>query len=299
MTIATIKESVRPWLQTASASPVLREPLLRMARMGALPDAVWKRLPVERTFRVDSVDGASFVYRSTPEDVIGRRLYWKGGESWEPETIGVFARLARRAQWVLDVGANTGLFSLIACAANPNVSVMAFEPVPSTHQRLSENIALNGWSGRVQLHAEAVADRTGLAKLHIPAEGLPSSASLHAAGFRGQEGRLVEVAVTTIDHACPAGAHVDLAKIDVEGFEDKVLLGMTRVLHDSRPMLVIECNPDGPFGEVEAILRSFGYHFYHLREDGPVPVERIEPDPRERSRNFLCSARGIGEVFSS
>jgi len=104
---------------------------------------------------------------------------------------------------------------------------------------------------------------------------------------------VIEVETTTIDNAVGVDDRVDLVKIDVEGFEDKVLLGMNGVLRTSKPDLVIECNVDGPYKAVQAILASHSYLFYHLRKGGPEVVEKIRPDPREEDRNFLCTVRGL------
>jgi hypothetical protein len=80
---------------------------------------------------------------------------------------------------------------------------------------------------------------------------------------------------------------VDLVKIDVEGFEDQVIEGMAKTLAADRPVMVVECNPDGPYEEVERLMRSHDYHFVHLRAPAPVSMPRIEPDPTERERNYL------------
>lgn len=174
---------------------------------------------------------------------------------------------------------------------NPKVRVIAFDPVPHIHRRLEEQIALNGLGDRCQARCEAVSNVLGSVRFHVPHGELPTSASLHAMGFRGVEGSLIDVPVTMIDEVCSDDDHVDLVKIDVEGFEDKVLEGMQRVLAESAPALIVECNPDGPYTAVEAILTRFGYRFFHIRDEGPVQVERIIPDGQERYRNFLCIAR--------
>lgn len=261
-----------------------------MARAGLLPDAVWRRLPVEGIFRVNLPMGGSFLYSATPNDGIARALFWRDLKEWERETIPIFYRIAKYARCVVDVGANTGFYTMLACAANPESRVIAFEPVPRVYAKLCEHIRLNGWESRCDLRCEAVSDTVGTTKFHVPLGDVPTSASLHLEGFRGIRGILMDVPTTTLDLALGTQP-VDLVKIDVEGFEDKVLEGMQRVLASSAPTLVVECLPDGPFQRVEEILAGLGYRFYHLRGSGPVPVQRIIPDNRMEHQNFLCVCR--------
>lgn len=80
---------------------------------------------------------------------------------------------------------------------------------------------------------------------------------------------------------------MDLVKIDVEGFEDKVIEGMHATLARDRPVIVCECNPDGPYRAVEQLMRLHDYGFVHLRAPAPVIMQSIAPDPSERDRNYL------------
>ncbi|MGH2561659.1 MAG: FkbM family methyltransferase, partial [Thermomicrobiales bacterium] len=284
------KAALLSLLTLATGTPVVSAPVRGLTRIGVLPERVWSRLPVRRTFRVALPDGAGFTYASTTGDFIGRRVFWRGLDGYEGETTRVFYQLARQARVVLDVGAHTGFFTLLACAANPNARVVAFEPVPRIFDRLNEQIARNGWQARCQTHRTAVADRTGTITLHVPGGDLPYSASLDPDGFYGVPGELVETPVQTIDDACAGIEAIDLVKIDVEGFEDKVLAGMRQILATAAPAIIFEVVPGRDVSAVESLLAGFGYRFYHLREHGPAPVDTIGRDSTARNRNYLAVA---------
>ncbi len=272
-----------------SVSPVNRA-LRRLSRAKFLPSRLWKRMPVERAFQVRLFKGEEFRYISNTYDTIGRALFWRGLEDWEQETLSVFEALARQARTFLDVGANTGTYSLVACAANPNVQAMAFEPVPEVFQYLRNNVAANGWEDRCQVFEMAVSDREGTTEFHLPFSKTPTSASLNPDGFRGIEGRLIKVRQSTLDRLCEPTMPIDLIKIDVEGFEDVVLKGMPRILSEHQPDLIIECNPDGPIEAIESILLAEGYEFLHLHPEGPRPTSRITSEQTSfHARNFLCT----------
>jgi len=264
---------------------LLREVLRRLSMAGFLPPAIWKRLPPEVVFPVKLPDGRSFFYSATPNDVIARALYWRGLKDWESETIPVFYKMAQSAQIVLDIGANTGFYTLLACTANPNARVIAFEPVPRVYEKLMEHIRINHFDDRCEAHRMAVSNFVGTAQMHVPFGDLPTSASLNTDGFRGFSGTLVEVPVTTVD-AVMGDKPVDLAKIDVEGFEPQVLEGMRMTLWRFRPALFIECLPDGPYREVEEIFKNLGYQIYLLSHNGPIQVEQVIPR-RMYYENFL------------
>jgi FkbM family methyltransferase len=283
----SFKDYLKPLLYTIAKNSCYKFFLRLMTRAGFLPEWVWKRLPYAGTFRVSLPDGASFLYAAIASEGLGRVLFWGGIESYEFETIKVFYDLAKKSNLVLDIGAYTGIFSLVACVANPYSRVISFEPVPHVTERLKANIKLNGWEDRCQIREEAVSNVAGVGKFHVSRD-YPDISSLNIEGFRGSEGYLIDVPMIPLDALCPTGQRVDLVKIDVEGFEDQVLQGMNRVIGESAPVIIIECLPDGPYLAIERILGRVGYRFFHLLEEGAMLVDRIVPDKNEKYRNFLC-----------
>ncbi len=282
------KNAGRRAVRLAMRPGLVRAPLRAASKGGVLPFAIWSRLPVETAFEVNYPHGITFSYLPTAYDGIGRQLYWAGEHFWEHETVEVFCRLARRARRVLDIGANTGTYSLIACAAHPDTMVTAFEPVPRIRAQLSAAVELNGFTGRCEVRCDAVSCECGTARFHVPAEALPTSSSLHPDGFRGLEGEHIEVPLTSIDALLAEEDAVDLVKIDVEGFEHSVLQGMERTLHQHRPAVFLECNHDGPVDALEAIIAAHGLRLYHLRPGGPVRIEGFGRDASDHHRNFLA-----------
>jgi len=274
---------------TVAGDGLVRRSVRCLAKIGLLTPSVWRRLPVEGAFRVAAHDGKGFTYESVPNDLIGRALFWSGLTHWEKETTAVFWQLAKQASCVLDVGANTGVYTLLACAASDTSRVVSFEPVPRVYQRLLRNVELNSWVDRCELRNEACSDHDGFARFHVPYDDVPTSASLNPMGFRGYSGELVDIPVTTVDAVCSGTGRVDVVKIDVEGYEDRVLYGMVATLARSMPTIIVECNPDCPYSAVEALLSDFGYHFYHLRPEGPVLTQRIVPDVKRMYCNYLCT----------
>ena len=261
-----------------------RQALRVLTRAGLLPDSVWTRLPAATTFGVELPEGRSFHYSAIGDEIIGRALHWRGIDGFEPEVLDIWFNLARNARTILDIGAHTGTFSLIACAANPAATAWAFEPIPRIRARLKLNVEINGWAERLHVMPCAVSDTCGTAMMQTPdANALPGTSSLsHEA-----TSHTFEVPVATIDSLPIDHATVDLVKMDVEGFEDYVLRGMVKTFDLASPTLVIECNPDGPYEAVDAFLKARQYHSYHLTARGPVFRDKVVPGDNATSRNYL------------
>jgi FkbM family methyltransferase len=132
----------------------------------------------------------------------------------------------------VDVGANVGTYAMaLARQVGSGGKVIAIEPHPVTHARLAFNRAASGFT-QVDLVAAAAGpddgellietDGDNLGASHI-VSGEPSSRAIRVPSLRLQR---------TLDDA--GVTHVDALKIDVEGFEDRVLTGFFR---DAPPSL--------------------------------------------------------------
>jgi FkbM family methyltransferase len=267
--------------------PRVRPAVRALARRARLPASVTQRLPVEGTFVARS-DGLEIQYVSAADDGVGRALYWQGLGTYEPETLPLFRDLARESSVMLDVGANTGVFTLTALGSNPDIVVHAFEPSPAVFQALGRNAAANGAGDRLALNQMAIEAEAGEATLHVP-DGTWASGSLDPDGFRGLPGKTVAVRTDTLDgYTSRRGiSQVDLIKIDVEGFEHLVLAGAQGLLRKQRPLVICECLPGAATGAMDALLASAGYRVYRLEDGGPVPLPKVVPDASGGYQNFL------------
>jgi FkbM family methyltransferase len=288
---APVDTTIRAIAALLMRPAVTRRPLHALVARQTIPSRWVRWISVAETFEVRTPDGLSFTYRSIDGDVIGRRLYWAGFSGYEFETSTVFIDQIRSAKTFIDIGANTGFYTMLACAANPDCRVVAFEPVDSIMLRLREHLQMNGWLDRCELRTDLVSDFDGEAELRIPDHKVPTSASLATPELTRSSDRITTSSVVRLDSVISDHESVDFVKLDVEGFEDRVLEGMPEILKRSRPTIITECNPGGPHARVEEILRDIGYQIYYLSNDGPVPVDRIEPDRHEVHRNYLCVAR--------
>jgi tRNA G46 methylase TrmB len=70
--------------------------------------------------------------------------YFYYGQAYhEKADLALFGKLSKGASCIIDIGANTGLFSIIGSKANPSASIYSFEPYSTNAVRLKRNIDLN------------------------------------------------------------------------------------------------------------------------------------------------------------
>ncbi len=138
----------------------------------------------------------------------------------------------RKGDLFIDIGANIGSYTILAAGVSKS-RVMSIEPVPQTFESLRDNVQINRLSGDVELHCCVLGDSTS--ELHFI---IDSDATNHV--VPGKE-RGVVLPVRRLDDIvkgrCPS-----LVKIDVEGFEAKVLNGATETLKCPGAAFIIELN---------------------------------------------------------
>jgi FkbM family methyltransferase len=223
-------------------------------------------------------------------------LFWNGfGNGYEGTSLQIWRRLAPHAHVILDVGANTGIYALVARCVNPGATVIAVEPVERVFHRLQRNIELNG--GNVSVEKVAASDTTGQAVIYDRPDDHELTASLDPLMDEYCGGGGVEYTVPTKrldDLLSGAGLRsIDLIKIDVELFEPQVLLGMGAFLSCCKPVLLIEILNEAVAREVDDITRDLGYNIFRVVEQrGLVRVDRVEATEL-KERNYLFAQEEI------
>lgn len=213
-----------------------------------------------------------------PPSLYIRSLFRRALRSGEPE-LHLLPFLARRDRISLDIGANKGVYSygLLPHSA----AVHAFEPNPKMYKILER------WaSGLVELHPVALSNCTGQAELLIPRSDKGFSnqgASLSRVKVRGEHGVVGVNAVRIDDLHLPA---IGFMKIDVEGFEQEVLLGAAEVLKRDRPNLLIEIEEAHtmmPLSKMIATVCDYGYRCLVLKRGTLTPFEHVDVEIHHRN----------------
>lgn len=184
----------------------------------------------------------SMVVNPLEDNFVERSIYYTG--TYEKGTLFVMQHLLKPGDRVVDAGAHIGLMSLLAAGiVGKQGAVFAFEPIPSTHQLLKQNIALNEFS-QIYAYKEAL----GQTQHH----GRMANNQINNRGTYGlipeseQKSEVVEVLVKPLDTYAEIGK-VQLIKADVEGHELQVLKGALKKLSaPNPPALILECGHLSP-----------------------------------------------------
>lgn len=161
---------------------------------------------------------------------------------------------------IVDVGANVGLTAAQLYICSGGAPMVCIEPLSSNVKALRDLVAINGWTN-VRVIEAAAGRSPGFVHLLLPVSGNSGWASVVKTwDTLGQ----VTVSQFPLDQLL-TGYDVSFVKIDVEGYEEEVLAGMTQILTDHRPSLLIERNTPllaaaGSSPEsINKLLESFGY----------------------------------------
>jgi FkbM family methyltransferase len=160
----------------------------------------------------------------------------------------------------VDVGANVGTYAMVlARHVGAGGKVIAIEPHPITHARLGFNRAASGFT-QVLLVAAAAGPADG--ELMIETDGDNLGASHIVSGERA--GNAIAVPSLRLQRILgDAGvARVDALKIDVEGFEDRVLTGFFKHAPPAlwpRAVVIEHLSRDEWLDDCIADMRARGY----------------------------------------
>jgi FkbM family methyltransferase len=184
---------------------------------------------------------------------------------------------------VLDIGANVGLHSLLM--AQLGWHVKSFEPDPEVFKHLRDNLYYEHED--VELNEVAVSDFNGEVEFVRVLNNLTGS---HIEGFKESYGPRETVKVKCVD-CRPLFDWADLAKIDVEGHESKLLLTLTE---DNLKHLDLICELRG-FQEAARVLQhvhSIGGHVYTQKNDWEPARCMSHMPTKHQEGSIFISGRG-------
>jgi len=178
------------------------------------------------------------------KDPIDKIIFYKN--EYEEKQIKFLSEWIRKNKphIFVDIGANFGFYSLRISKLFKELKVIAFKPVLTTLNKLKMNIKINNLEKRIKTHNMGLSNTNGLKKMIA----LKRRNYIQSGGFSFN---IPKKELTDEDviqyHKSIRGDDIlkfkkkkIVIKIDVEGYENKVLLGIKNLLNNNRILLQIE-----------------------------------------------------------
>ena len=261
-----------------------------------LISALWKPLSFGQYQCQTTLSQARLKINCDLTQNIQRNIYFWG--NYEPEYCEYWIKFARHSRVVFDIGANVGVYSLLAAAVNPKASIHAFEPTPAIFDMLTKNIRLNDLRN-IHTNAVGVGSRSGRAILREcrGSNGANEGMNFVVNNALKTDDSDLPIPLTSLDDYCGEVKidQIDIIKMDIEGGEYAALQGARKLLQEQAIKCIFleltewAANRSGHSTiDIKRILREAGYRIYQL-DAGKLSEDKSEGI--NESGNVLAFAR--------
>ena len=251
-------------------------------------------------FTVKTISGNQFYLMNWghPTYELENKIFWSGLYSIDESTsIKVWEELSMVSSTIIDIGANTGIFTLVAKSVNPNAKVIAFEPITRIYEKLLKNIYINQYDAAA--FDIGISNFDGEQEIYdFPDIKNPYSASLDPQLSNEISSRsqfdLKKTLISTnkldsfINEIRIKELTNTLIKIDVEQHEPFVLEGMKNMMQELKPIILIEILNNEIGDAVNKFIQNYNYNYFKIIEGkGIKKISLIESSGTHQERNFL------------
>ena len=253
-------------------------------------EKTYKHLHFKGIFKVPVKGNISFRMRHYGYQV-ENDIFWKGLTGrWEKKSIELWMKFTEKAQVVIDIGANTGIYALISKSLNSATRVIAFEPVERVFQKLEQNMQLNNFT--VEGMQMAVSDHSGEAVFYDTIEEHTYTATLQKVSHDLLN--TVKVKIITLDDLIKVKAldRIDLMKIDVEFHEPEVIKGFS-LISRYHPSILIEILSDDIGRRVQKEIEDFGGGYLYFDIDEQKGLRNVENIRKSSGMNYLLCTEPV------
>ena len=211
--------------------------------------------------------------------------------TYEDEINKLIKISLRPGDIALDIGANIGLQSIrMSQSVGDSGQVYSFEPLTHLQQKFRNNAKLNK-STNIKLFAFALSNVESEANFSISTNNWNQGTFSIGNQNGGSEIQHVSIKVADTVPEIAALERLDLIKIDVEGFEFQVLLGLKQTLEKHRPRIIFEFDRNYWQANNQEInrcltyLTDFNYTLYQITSIG---CELLKKPMDIDSGNIFC-----------
>ena len=210
---------------------------------------------------------------------------------YETEITNAIQKTVKPDDVCIDVGCHIGYITLaLRKFVGEKGFVLAVDPILSNCELVAKSAQANNFSN-IKTKAVALGDVDAEVSAHVFSDS--DMANFADSGFINYSKETCQnFKVTTLDTLV---AHeklttVDFIKLDVEGYEYKVLLGASQVIAKYTPTFLIEVHTLEIWPKIYDLLTTKGYNFYDLHTN-----QLAKETPLDMTKIFHVVAR-VGDI---
>ncbi len=229
--------------------------------------------------------------------LVENEIFWGGlyGNSWEAISLKYWTLLCKEANCIVDAGANTGVYSLIAREVNKDANVIAFEPLKRIFAMLQKNKELNNFD--ILCVEKALSNANGEALIYDDFSSDHSYSATVGVNLRPGNSKVIGGTITTIKLETFIEQQnikkIDLMKIDVETHEPELLEGFGKYLLLFEPTMLIEILSDDIAIRIQNLIKEIPYVYFNINEKSGL--RKVENLSKSEGYNFLICKKEVAQ----
>lgn len=200
------------------------------------------------------------------DDYLSKKIY----TGFEQDEINFINSNLNQGDIFIDIGANIGLFSIIAANKVGNSGkVIAFEPTKKVFNKLIENATLNNFEN-IDFRNIGLSNKKQTLSFYVSQDGFDAFNSFVENNDREEQKITIEASTLDIELENINKSLIKIVKIDVEGWEKYVLLGGQDFFTNYSPIVMMEFTEENTFNagysihELYDMMQNYGYKWYRI-----------------------------------
>ena len=234
-----------------------------------LPQRIYRHMGFKGTF-VFKIEKNKLRFINVRE-LIANDIFYSGiFGNFEGETLRLWYEISKEVNGlVLDIGAFSGIYSLVAASANKQSSIIAFEPHPNNFDLLSKNIQLNEFAN-ITLDNRAISNKTGKVVFYNEGRGnQPPGFTLINHPYVDPESSSISCAAISFKEYLESNHKeqiLSLVKLDIERAELIVLKdGIERIQKDQTIIFCEILDRESIF-KIHSLFKKIDYVFININD---------------------------------
>lgn len=241
--------------------------------------------PVSGIIHSRAKSGKRVYFSSNATSYVLKQVFWNGLENYE--YMNLFQKLIPKFNCYIDIGANVGLYSIMAKANNPTIQIHCFEPAPGIYNVLKKNIEINKYND-INLHKIALSNDSGYVDFFVVKNPKYPFIKNNLAGVGNLKYIPENVVMKKIKvQSSKFDDYINihdlenkqiLVKMDTEGTEDMIIEGMKEFIGLCRPIIICETLFNKIENKLNDLMISHNYSFFNFVNGSIQKVNTIKRD---------------------